>query len=295
MASPTNATQPIGRNFIATDFLSPKSDTSPVTEIIIVDDPDYNGSGTGTAYASLDGENAALKIDIINEYTSAAGVTIDSVLIKDGGARLSNNTYLTWRNAANSADVDAIKINASDVLELASPLPPASGGIGTSGTPTNGQLPIGNGTDFSLATLTGTADQITVTNGSGTITLELEQNIDTAADVQFATVVGSTSLTTPLLKSSGAALGVQAASSQDFKLGWNGVYKMTGTANNLNPDGAGGINLGTQSLYYNSLHVNRLAFQGSHTASAKNPSTTAPDAWAEVVKGGTTYHIPLYL
>jgi len=41
-------------------------------------------------------------------------------------AKLLNNVYMTARNAANSADVDILKVNASDVVEFAT-LPQASG------------------------------------------------------------------------------------------------------------------------------------------------------------------------
>lgn len=62
------------------------------------------------------------------------------------------------------------------------------GGTGLTATPTNGQLAIGNGTGYTLATLTGTANQITVTNASGSITLALPQNINTAANTQFGSL-----------------------------------------------------------------------------------------------------------
>lgn len=49
-------------------------------------------------------------------------------------------------------------------------LPVSNGGTGTTTTPTNGQVPIGNGTNYVANTLTaGTG--ITVTNGAGTITI----------------------------------------------------------------------------------------------------------------------------
>lgn len=44
------------------------------------------------------------------------------------------------------------------------------GGLGISSTPTNGQIPIGNGTNYVAATITGSTT-ISVTNGSGSITL----------------------------------------------------------------------------------------------------------------------------
>lgn len=65
-------------------------------------------------------------------------------------------------------------------------LPAANGGTSVTSTPTNGQLLIGNGSGFTLATLTGTADQITVTNGAGSITLATPQSINTTSTPQFA-------------------------------------------------------------------------------------------------------------
>jgi hypothetical protein len=65
--------------------------------------------------------------------------------------------------------VNAAAVAASNTLTL-----PASNGAlvaqSTTTAPTNGQIPIGNGTDYTAATITaGTG--ITVTNGAGTITL----------------------------------------------------------------------------------------------------------------------------
>lgn len=54
--------------------------------------------------------------------------------------------------------------------EVTGTLPVTSGGTGLASTPTNGQLLIGNGTGYSLATITQGAG-ITVTNGAGSITV----------------------------------------------------------------------------------------------------------------------------
>jgi hypothetical protein len=70
-------------------------------------------------------------------------------------------------------------------LTLASALPIGSGGTGVTAAASNGQLLIGNGSGFTLAGVTGTANQIVVTNGSGTITLSTPQAINTASSVQF--------------------------------------------------------------------------------------------------------------
>jgi hypothetical protein len=65
-------------------------------------------------------------------------------------------------------------------------LPVANGGTNQTSY-TDGQLLIGNTTGNTLAkaTLTGTSNQIVVTNGSGSITLSTPQAIGTASSVQF--------------------------------------------------------------------------------------------------------------
>jgi len=57
------------------------------------------------------------------------------------------------------------------------------------GVATNGQLPIGStGADPVLAALTGTSNQITVTNGAGSITLSTPQDIGTASTVRHGSL-----------------------------------------------------------------------------------------------------------
>ena len=69
-------------------------------------------------------------------------------------------------------------------------LPVASGGTGQT-TYTNGQLLIGNTTGNTLTRTTLTqnsADQVIITNGTGSITLSLPQSINTTSSVRFAAV-----------------------------------------------------------------------------------------------------------
>lgn len=63
-------------------------------------------------------------------------------------------------------------LSDAGVLSLALPLPVGSGGLGITSTPTNGQIPIGNGSTYTAATITSTGGTITVTNGAGSINLE---------------------------------------------------------------------------------------------------------------------------
>lgn len=82
--------------------------------------------------------------------------------------------------AVNTADKRMFTMNSSSAvvelgtnpstLTLANALGVASGGTGTSLTPTNGQLLVGNGSGYTLTTLTaGTG--VTVTNATGSITI----------------------------------------------------------------------------------------------------------------------------
>jgi hypothetical protein len=89
---------------------------------------------------------------------------------------------------------DASGILSSSAVDLASGdvtgiLPVANGGTGLDGSSAaNGSLLIGNGTGFSNATLTGTADQVIVTDGAGTITLSTPQDIATTSSPSFDTL-----------------------------------------------------------------------------------------------------------
>lgn len=91
---------------------------------------------------------------------------------------------LKWAAAAGSGTVTSVglsggttgltvsgsPVTASGTMTLGGTLNRASGGTGSSAVPANGQILIGNGTDYTLATLTAGAN-ITITNGIGTITI----------------------------------------------------------------------------------------------------------------------------
>jgi hypothetical protein len=86
--------------------------------------------------------------------------------------------------------------------EVTGTLPVANGGTGQT-TYTNGQLLIGNTTGNTLtkATLTGTSNQINVTNGSGTITLSMafnptEQTLTDAATTTWNVANGANAVWT---------------------------------------------------------------------------------------------------
>ena len=123
-------------------------------------------------------------------YTDASSNAI--ALGTPASATLTNATGLPLTTGvtgtlpiANGGTGSTSTTYASLTANVTGTLPVANGGTGLSTTPTNGQLDIGNGTNFTRAALTGTANQVVVTNGAGTITLSTPQSIGTASSVQF--------------------------------------------------------------------------------------------------------------
>lgn len=134
---------------------------------------------------------------------TAGALTASAVMVGNGAfdskvlASLGTTTTVLHGNAAGLPTWGAVAL-ATDVSGT---LPPANGGTGATTVPSNGMVPIGNGTTYGAATLTGTANQVTVTNGAGSITLALPQAIATSSTPQFArlglgTGAGATALVT---------------------------------------------------------------------------------------------------
>lgn len=95
---------------------------------------------------------------------------------------VENTALSTWAGTSNLTTLGTITTGTWTGTTIAV----ANGGTGQTSY-TDGQLLIGNTTGNTLtkATLTGTSNQVIVTNGNGSITLSTPQSIDTAASVTF--------------------------------------------------------------------------------------------------------------
>jgi hypothetical protein len=154
----------------------------------------------------------------------------------------------------------------------------------------NGQLYIGNGTGFTKATLTGTADQVTVTNGSGTITLSTPQSIATTSSPSFTglTVSGITGNT--LLRANGSGVLANATSAD-----------ITGLLGTLpaNKGGTGQSSYVIGDLLYASstTALSKLAASTSGYVLTSNGVGAAP-SWQAATTGmggsGTTNYLPKF-
>jgi hypothetical protein len=159
------------------------------------------------------------------------GVTFGTNAFNLGSAVISGGTWqggtiqpayggtgLTTFTGANNA----LYSTGSTTL-TAGTLPPAAGGTGATATPTNGQLLIGNGTNFAVATL-GTSTGISTTTGSGTLTIN---------NTGVTSAVAGTGISV-----SGATGAVTITNS--------GVTSITGTANQITASAStGGVTLST--------------------------------------------------
>jgi hypothetical protein len=99
-----------------------------------------------------------------------------SYICRTSDATLTNETALDSLSAGylktqGSGGFGAVSTVASvPVADISGVLPIAKGGTNLSSTPTNGQLLIGNGSGFALASLTA-GSNVTITPGAGTISI----------------------------------------------------------------------------------------------------------------------------
>lgn len=123
-------------------------------------------------------------------------------------------------------------ITTSGTITMAGTLAVANGGTGATSTPTNGQLLIGNGSNYTPANLTA-GTNITITNGSGTITISATGGSGSVTSVDGSG--GSTGLTLtggPITTSGtltlGGTLAVASGGTGSTTLDGAGIVTKTG-------------------------------------------------------------------
>ena len=160
--------------------------TASTARIVVnTDNIDLATSGVSAAtYGSIGYQISQVTFDAYGRATTASNRDLF-------GSSLTANTVFAAPNGATGAPSFRALV-AADIPSLdASKITTGTLGVARGGTgvdasaAANGTLLIGNGTGFTLATLSATANQIAITNASGSITLGIS-----------GTYVGQTSITT---------------------------------------------------------------------------------------------------
>lgn len=136
-------------------------------------------------------------------HSDANGDLTSSLLVD---ADVSASAAISRSKIANGTTGHVVINNGSGALSSEAQLATSRGGTGIdSSAATNGQIFIGNGSGLSLSTLTGTSNQVTVTNGAGSITLSTPQDIASGSSPTFTGLTLS-GLTDGLVKSTTGVL-----------------------------------------------------------------------------------------
>lgn len=167
----------------------------------------YDGSSPVTVALATSGVAAAtygsasqVPVFAVDTYGRVTSVTNTSIAIAAGAvsglaasattdttnaSNISSGTLPTGRLSGSYTGITAVGTLTSGVWN-ATAIGVARGGTGLTATPTNGQLPIGNGTGYTLATLTA-GTNVSITNSAGGITI----NATPAAGGTVTSVSGS--------------------------------------------------------------------------------------------------------
>jgi hypothetical protein len=178
--------------------------------------------GNGTNWVSESGNTARTSLGLGTgdspQFTglTVSGLTTDGPVYTSAGV-LNSEQYLNVTRGGTGAG----SFTSGGIL-----LGSGTGAIQATAQPTNGQLLIGStGLTPVLGTLTGTSNQITVTNGAGTITLSTPQDIATTSSPTFDSLILTNDLTvdtdTLIVSSTSGRVGVGTTDPQR-KLDVNG-------------------------------------------------------------------------
>jgi hypothetical protein len=145
-----------------------------------------NAAGSITITATGTGFIASVSATSPLQSTGTQSVVISIASSTGSGAVVLASGAQFSATSANITTLTGTNFSATS-LTLTNALKVAEGGTGVDSTPTNGQLLIGNGTGYTLATLTaGTG--VTITNNAGSISIS-------AAGLPIVTVTASTAIT----------------------------------------------------------------------------------------------------
>ena len=213
-------------------------------------------------------------LSVANGGTGASTITNNGVVIGAGAGALSGvtgvqNQVLTV-NASNQPVFGTLNLSAA--AAVSGTLPVSNGGTGLTAAPTNGQIAIGNGSNYTLATLTA-GNAIAITNGSGSINIA-----STVTPANYVAVAGSTMTGTLNLPLNGLIAGT----TQLVLSGGNVGIGTTSPVSKL--DVKGGISAGSYA------GINAAPTNGMIISGNVGIGTTSPVGLLDVAYSSGTAH-----
>jgi len=250
------------------------------------------GASAAPSWTTLSATSLTGVLPVANGGTNISSYTVGDLLYADGTTSLAKLADVATGNALISGGIGVApsygKIGLS--THVSGTLPIGNGGTGVTGTPTNGQLLIGNGTGYSLGTLTASTG-ISVTDGSGSITiantgvtsLTAGTNITVSASTGGVTIGTTatptwTSETVPLISGGTAAsstLTLQSTSGAGTSDAI--IFRTASQSERMRIRSDGNVGLGTSGLASASLYINKIVTGGLATYQIVTSGTVQSD------------------
>ena len=223
------------------------------TSVYSAGDTLYVGSSAGTLVNTNPGSGYYATVvgyvSVVNASTGKITVMPGSPASSAGGGALTVGS-----SAISGGTTGRVLYDNAGVVGEYTQIPVAFGGTGLTTTPVNGQLLIGNGTGYTLATITAGAN-VTVTNSAGGITIAATGGGGGSLTVGTTTISGGTTgrilydnagvlgeyTTVPV------ALGGTGTSSPGLVAGTNVTITGSWPNQTINSSGGGAITINAQS------------------------------------------------
>jgi Pectate lyase superfamily protein len=125
-----------------------------------------NGIGTVNGIAKGNGSGTITAATAGTDYVIPSG----SITGTAGNITATSNSTLTTLSALSLPGSQVSGNISGNAANVTGTVAVGHGGTGITGTPTNGQIPIGNGSGYTLGTISGSGT-VSVTNGTGTISI----------------------------------------------------------------------------------------------------------------------------
>jgi hypothetical protein len=252
----------------------------------------------GGTNASLTAVNGGIAYSTGTALALSAAGTSGQVLTSAGAAAPTWTTLSGVAVTTISFGTTGLTPNSatSGAVTVAGTLVPGNGGTGATAVPTNGQLLIGNGTNYTVATLgsgtgisttpgagtltinnTGvtsnvaTANQTTVSSATGAVTIGLSSTLIAPGSVQVTTSFQTSATNT--ISAAGATQGTATALTTDY----NVVTTVAASTGVVLPTGLAGRNIIIVNRGANTLNVYPAVGGTIDSLATNSPTTLSPN------------------